>query len=234
MFARPMLFCGVLLASVGVPYLLLDDHLAGTARDQWDRALSFIRPGADEDDAHSAAALPASALRPSAGATIEQAFRFDLTPQWVASRWSRVSTVLGEPEHLGMRVAWVSGTRPDDVAGSLTYYFDPHHQLARITFEGLTHDPRRLLAAVVPAFKLKSQPTTEMAHYTSGDPADPTSEVLVSHLPVLTADADAPRAEIFVDLSRGDALVEPRKAGRNPQAAHDSDVKLLPSTYRRW
>src|SRR5256885_12638983 len=33
-------------------------------------------------------------------------------------------SVLGEPEQLGMRVALVSGTRADDIAGSLTYYFE--------------------------------------------------------------------------------------------------------------
>ena len=46
---------------------------------------------------------------------------------------------------------------------SNTYYFDQHHQLQRITFTGLTAEPRRLLAAVVTPNGLKSQPTTQAA-----------------------------------------------------------------------
>jgi hypothetical protein len=221
-----MLFLGVLVASVAVPYVLLSDQLASTARGQWHRLFGPASDEADEAESDLAAAGGPELPR-LPGATIEQAFRFDITPQWVASRWPRVSTVLGEPEHLGMRVAWVSGTRGDDVAGSLTYYFDQHHQLQRITFTGLTIDPRRLLACVVTQYGLKSQPTTDAAHYIAGDPDDPTSEVVVHHLPVLTAQPDEPRAEVWVELRRPTG----RATGKR---SRDPDGKLLPSTYRRW
>jgi len=246
MFSRPVLFVGVLLASVIVPYVLLDEHLAESARGVWSRVVGKVEAEKDElldrfDHAYS----PASgASQQGPVVTIEQAFRFDLTPQWVGSRWPRVSTVLGEPEQLGMRVALVTGTRPDDVAGSLTYYFDPHHQLQRITFEGLTRDPRRILAATVTPYNLRSLPTTGAAHYVAGDPDDPTSEVFVEHLPVLTADPEAPRAEVSVDLRRA----APRRPGKRGAVAgpgkspatssktvdDDPDPKLLPSSYRRW
>jgi len=247
MFSRPVLFVGVLVACVVVPYVLLDEHLADSVRGVWNRVRGKVEEEKDGlldrfDHAAYSPASGASAKGPIV--TIEQAFRFDLTPQWVSSQWPRVSTVLGEPEQLGMRVALVTGTRPDDVAGSLTYYFDQHHQLQRITFEGLTRDPRRLLAATVTPYNLKSLPTTGAAHYIAGDPDDPTSEVFVEHLPVLTANPEAPRAEVSVDLRRAaprrtnkrGPVTGPadKRAPSRKAADNDPDQKLLPSSYRRW
>lgn len=232
MFSRPMLFLGVLVAAVVVPYVLLDEHLAETARGQWQRLVGQ-KPNAQEDGLGdlsrftrgewTPAATPAARYVP-----IEQVFRFDLTPQSVSSQWSRVSTVHGDREQLGMRVALVSGTGIDDIAGSLTYYFDPHHQLQRITFEGVTSDPRRLLAAVVTPNGLQSQPTTSLARYTAGNPAQPSSEVLVKQFPLLTANSRQPQIEVSVDLRRSDVRGWQEKAEREPEK------KLLPSIFRRW
>jgi hypothetical protein len=56
-------------------------------------------------------------------------------------------------------VPLVTGTRPDDIAGSLTYYFDKRQQLQRITFEGVVGDERRLVNFVTGQYKLKAEPT---------------------------------------------------------------------------
>jgi hypothetical protein len=233
MLNRPMLFFGVLLAAVVVPYVLLDEKLAQTARSQWGRLAGSGSKEAD-DPLHTLQKAAASAVtnmygpNSTAPVPMEQAFRFDLTPQWVASRWPRVSTVLGDMQQLGMRVALVSGTRSDDVAGSLTYYFDQHHQLQRITFTGLTADPRRLLATVVTPNGLKSQPTTSAARYIAGDPARPSSEVTVRFLPVIVANTERSQAEVAIDLRRADVLGWQAKAQQEPEPA------LLPTSYRRW
>lgn len=232
MFSRPMLFLAVLVAAVVVPYVLLDEQLAETVRSGWNGLIGRVDEGKDEilNAVHAANYSPASRAPGSRMPTpIEHVFRFDLTPQWIASRWPQVSTVAGsDPGQLGMRVVLVTGTRPDDVAGSLTYYFDRHHQLQRITFTGLTRDPRRLLAAVVTPNRLKSQPTADAAYYVGGNPEDPTSEVIVRHMPVLLADAGMANAEVEVDLSRGDA----RMSGVTGDA--DDERKILPSIFRRW
>jgi len=229
MFNRPMLFVGVLVAAVVVPYILLDEHLAQAARAGWNGLRGKAEQKADNLLAESSTAIVSrSPVVNAPPATIEQAFRFDLTPQWVASRWPRVSTVLGNPKQLGMRVALVSGTRPDDVAGSLTYYFDEHHQLQRITFTGLTGDPRRLLASGVTPYGLLTQPTTHAARYIAGDPQRPTSEVIVGQSPVVVASAQTARAEVYVNLRRADAMT-----GRD-KAEQESEIKLLPTGYRRW
>jgi len=217
------------VAAVVVPYVLLDDHLAQAARAGWNGLVGSAEQEKDDLLADLSSALE---HQPSPGyalpTPIEQAFRFDITPQWVASRWPRATTVAGDPKQLGMRVAMVSGTRPDDVAGSLTYYFDEHHQLQRITFTGLTADPRRLLATIVTPNGLKSQPTTSAARYIAGEPRHPTSEVIVQHPSATALPAQAPRAEVLVDLRRDDIVQ------RRSNARQEPEPNILPSGYRRW
>ena len=72
-------------------------------------------------------------------------FRFDMTPQAVTQRWSRVSTGLGDARLQGYRVPLVTGTAESDLAGSLTYFFDGRPKLRRITFLGTTGNPQRLV-----------------------------------------------------------------------------------------
>jgi hypothetical protein len=72
-------------------------------------------------------------------------FRFDLSPQSVAQRWSRVSTGLSDAHLQGYRVPLVTGTADNDLAGSLTYYFDARPRMRRITFLGTTGNPQRLV-----------------------------------------------------------------------------------------
>jgi len=230
MLQRPLLFLAVLVTAAGVPYLLLDPHLGQALARQWRRWRQPAQPPQQrvaEVPTGEAPMAPASAASPGV-VPLEEAFRFDITPQWVASRWPRVTTVAGDPEHLGMRVACVSGTADDDVAGSLTYFFDRHHQLQRITFTGLTGDPKRLLAHTATRYGLKSQPTTAAAHYVAGDPQKPSSEVVVRFLPVLTSEPQRQRYEVRVDLRRGDALTWQAKAQQQ------DDPKLLPPGFRRW
>ena len=238
MFSRPMLLIGVLVASVAVPYVLLDKNLAQTARTQLNRLLGRAETsGSDNplaelklpftagkvDVAASPSAAGPAALPP---VTLEEAFRFDVTPHWVTARWPRVSTVLAEPEQLGMRVALASGTRPDDVAGSLTYYFDEHHQLQRITFYGMTGNEQRLLAFLVNNYRLKSAPTTGVARYVAGPADKPTSSVTVRHLPVVRTESTHAQVELAVDLS-GSAT--PSRGG-----IPDPEPMSLPQSYRPW
>jgi len=234
MFSRPMLLVGVLVASVVVPYVLLDKNLSQTAQAQFNRLLgkgqsasgenplAGLLPSAEGQAVPSTTPAAAAAKLPPVA--LEEAFRFDATPQWVTSRWPRVSTVTGESNQLGMRVALATGTRPDDVAGSLTYYFDDHHQLQRITFFGVTGDEQRLLGFLVHAYGLKTAPTTGVARYVAGPMNKPTSLVTVRLMPVVQAEAQLARAEVAVDLTRGDIV----------NTSPTRDVAPLPTTYRRW
>jgi hypothetical protein len=233
-----MLLVGVLVASVVVPYVLLDKNLSQTARTQLNRLLGKSEAASGDNPladlklpfAPAQGEIAASPAAASAAAplpvTLEEAFRFDVTPQWVTARWPRVSTLLGEPEQLGMRVALASGTRPDDVAGSLTYYFDEHHQLQRITFYGLTGNEQRLLGFLVHNYRLKSAPTTGVARYIAGPADKPTSSVTVRHLPVVRADAAHAQVELAVDLRRSETISRGGIVDPAPVA--------LPASYRPW
>jgi len=71
-------------------------------------------------------------------------FRFDLTPNHVMEKWQQVSASLRHLDLQGYRVPLVTGIDDTDLAGSLTYYFDPRQRLRRITFVGTTGNPLRL------------------------------------------------------------------------------------------
>src|SRR5689334_16981693 len=103
MFSRPVLFVAVLLAAVAIPYVVLDDQLGESVRSGWNRVLGKAAEERDTlvDRFSEGGYSPASVPTSGPAVTIEQAFRFDLTPQWVSSHWPQVSTVAGLPEQLG-------------------------------------------------------------------------------------------------------------------------------------
>ncbi len=68
----------------------------------------------------------------------EQIFRFDITPEEIVRLFPRVSVGLGTLHLQGYRVPVVTGTRPEDLAGSLTYYFNSRGQVELIEFVGTT------------------------------------------------------------------------------------------------
>jgi hypothetical protein len=87
-----------------------------------------------------------------------EAFRFDVSPAWVMSRWPRVSAGLNDEKYQGLRVPLITGMREDDLAGSITYYFTKSQHCAKITFAGDTGDPRRATALLVQKFGFKPFP----------------------------------------------------------------------------
>jgi len=55
----------------------------------------------------------------------------------------------------------VTGTSSTDVAGSLTYYFNPAQQLQEIVFRGATGDPTRLIELLVRKFGFARRVTND-------------------------------------------------------------------------
>jgi len=78
--------------------------------------------------------------------------RFDVTPPEVMSRWPRVSIGMGQLQLLGYRVLLVSGIAENDLAGSLTYFFDAQQRCQRIAFYGTTGNPQRLITLLAQRF----------------------------------------------------------------------------------
>jgi Family of unknown function (DUF6690) len=92
-----------------------------------------------------AAFMPAQVPGSVATQELAEVLRFDVTPGWVMGRWPLVSAGLSQLHFQGYRVPLVSGSREDDVAGALTYYFDARQQVQRITFQGTTGDAGKLI-----------------------------------------------------------------------------------------
>ena len=102
----------------------------------------------EEPSATATDAFPADRIAAIEGAPVSdfaEVLRFDVTPDWILGRWPRVSTGLSYMQLQGYRVPMVTGTKPTDLAGSLTYYFNAQQKVQRITFHGATGDPQLLI-----------------------------------------------------------------------------------------
>jgi hypothetical protein len=64
-------------------------------------------------------------------------------------RWPWISAGLSQLPLQGYRVPLVTGTGSDDLAGSLTYYFNAQQKVQRITFQGTTGDAGKLLRLLI-------------------------------------------------------------------------------------
>jgi hypothetical protein len=145
---------------------------------------------------------------PLEGAEIEEFWevvRFDLTPNFVVQRWPRVTTSLYEMNLQGLRVPLVTGTESDDLAGSLTYYFNHQRQLQRITFAGTTGDYRRLLQLLTVHYGFVSRPTNTpnvILFEVPSSGATAASYLWVRPVDVLRADQPLSRFQVTLVLER--------------------------------
>lgn len=233
---RRSFFVGTLAAAVGVPYVLNEPDLRGkidgllgsfsAPADSTDPAHSS-GPLATQTVQHLGGAGPIahdtmppnlqsftdrhqlpSALTGPPVQDFAEILRFDIAPQWVLSRWSRVTTVLSEYDLEGLRVPLVSGTRLDDIAGSLTYYYDKQHRLQRIALEGVTGDERRLAQHVQRYFGLKPEPSLYAGLLMAKWNGRPKSALIVRHAPVVTSASPHMRLEVRMEINRPENYYE--------------------------
>lgn len=194
------------------------DYVLGAARDNWRGwagkpgslpALGDLQTTSFESDQASAAtADPRMAKRPQTnddGNTLEEVLRFDIDDHWVVSRWPRVSTILTAQHRQGMRVALVTGTARDDLAGSLSYYFDKHRRVRRISFEGHTGDASEIVNFAATQFGLRPEPTIKAGLYLARWNGYPVSGLYVRHAPVVRKHAPRTRMEVRFEINRPDA-----------------------------
>ncbi len=133
---------------------------------------------------------------------VAEVLRFDISPAWVTSRWPRVTTTLSEQGMEGLRVPLVTGTRPCDLAGALTYYFDAHQRVQRLTFEGYTGDASQLVAVITQHYGLRQEPTLHAGMYVARWNGRPTSVVRISWAPIVTHDSPRSQLQILAELNR--------------------------------
>lgn len=133
---------------------------------------------------------------------LREVMRFDITPEWVISRFSRVSTVLADLSLEGLRVPIVTGIRADDLAGTMTYYFDNSGQLQRLTIHGFTGNPERFSQTMVTYYGLQREPALEAGVYTKRWNGRPTHFMRLTHAPVVYSDAVHQKYTVFLELNQ--------------------------------
>lgn len=203
MFSRSW-FALMLLGAIGLPYLYCSSFGSGKG------AKAAASPG----DAATAAAAPSAQTALPGGAELldkapthndlAEVFRWDVTTSWILSRWPRVSAGLSEVEMQGYRVPLVTGTATDDLAGSLTYYFNSRQRVERMTFFGTTGDSRRLVALLATKFafvrELNDDPSLFLYRVREGRKV--ISELRIKPARVVRADAPNSRFDVALLMER--------------------------------
>ncbi|MHB0955969.1 MAG: DUF6690 family protein [Pirellulaceae bacterium] len=204
-----------LALSIGVPYLLTSesteslrgtvgswfttaprpsDSVEGIADPDVGRLLSL----SEQPLAHSA---PATA-RVTPVANLAGVLRFDITPQWIMDNWPHIATTRSEGGLDGLRVPLITGIRPEDVVGSLTYYFDKQRIVQRVALDGVTGDDRQLVAVVTQTFQLQPDPQAGVGIFVSKWNGEATSALWIRRLPVVSADNPFQKFEFSLELNR--------------------------------
>ena len=132
---------------------------------------------------------------------LAQIFSFNWTPDSVLSVWPSATRVF-EDEFAGLRVPLVTGTSPQDLAGSLTYYFDRKNQLRRIGFEGVTGDARPLVQLMVGQYQLRAQRSLLAGLYVSSWNGTPRSVLRLTYPPTIDASQARSRLSVAIELNR--------------------------------
>jgi hypothetical protein len=146
------------------------------------------------DDGPAIVGVPVTDLR--------EVMRFDISPQWVIERFARVSTVLADLKLEALRVPIVTGTRVDDLAGTLTYYFDGTGQLQRVTMHASTGDPNRLVGAMTQHYGLTREPSLEAGVFTKRWNGIPIHFLRMTRTSVVHADALHQKYTVFLELNQ--------------------------------
>jgi hypothetical protein len=157
---------------------------------------------------------------------LREVLRFDITPIWLTQRFSRVTTVLSNVQLDGMRVPLITGTRPTDLAGTLTYYFDGRQSLRRVNLHGLMGDPSQLTALMVQFYGFQPEQTLGGQLFTTRWNNRISNVLHLSPAPIVYSGADHSKFIVFLELNQaGDNF------GLSPEA---SEILQNLQANRRW
>ncbi len=131
-----------------------------------------------------------------------EVLRFDVPPGWVMQHFPTVNTGIGESQLDGFRVPLITGTRPDDLVGALTYYFDRFQRVQRISLHAVTGDPTRISRDVQQHFRLAQQPALGGGLYTTRWNGSATNVMHITPAAVITANDQNARFQVFLELNQ--------------------------------
>lgn len=216
---KPLAAALLLAGAAGGPYVLYETDAGQSARQTAGQALGAASP----TDLPSSNTLPtegswwpfgnskpvsnqvASAPPPPAVTQINslrEVLRFDVPPAWVMQHFPLVNTGLGDGQLDGLRAPLVTGTRPDDLVGALTYYFDRFQRVQRITLHAVTADPTRMTQEIQATYNLQQQPALGGGLYTITWNGTPTSLMHITPAAVITAGPQTARFNVFIELNQ--------------------------------
>lgn len=139
------------------------------------------------------------------GTTIDdlrEVLRFDVSPQWVLSRFSRVTTILADTRLEGLRVPIVTGIHATDIAGTITYFFDQQGRLQRVMLHGFTGDPSKTVSTMTEHYGLTRNPSLEAGVFTRAWNGQPVHFLRLSHAPVVYSDAVHQKYTVYLELNQ--------------------------------
>jgi hypothetical protein len=218
MFRHSMFYVLVLCAAVGIPYFSTEWNktsqlISGRSTTETpaaaDSTVATNATGVGNLAPANTPAFTVTALAPPNApysppvVDLAEALRFEASSAWVLGRWPRVTAGLPDEDLQGYRVALVTGTREDDLAGSLTYYFDKHQRCRRITFQGTTGDTRKLIAFLTQRYGFKKQISNDpnLFLYQIRWNGSPLSELHIRPARVIRADAPLARFEVLLAMN---------------------------------
>jgi hypothetical protein len=203
----PLLLILPIAAAIGGPlaYFKLVDH--GKVPAAATTAGATASEQGREAASGTSLAISGSPAAPRTGLQVHDAgsvFNFEVTPEWILARWPSVSTGLSQLQLEGYRVPLVTGTSQQDLAGALTYYFDAKQKLQRISFVGVSGDPRPLIGLLSSRFQMTRRLTNDpgLVVYEAAQPGrSPISGLQVRVAPLTPGDT-VRRYEIDLSLER--------------------------------
>jgi hypothetical protein len=157
------------------------------------------------DGSLSTVQSPTLSLEGTPTPVLAEVLRFDISPAWVLHRWPRVSTDLAYLQMQGYRVPLVTGTSERDVAGSLTYYFNPAQQVQQITLRGAIGDPRTLISFLTSRYGFVRRPNNDpsrLVFETVDSQGKTIGTMIVQSAPVVRADQPYQRYKVDLIMDR--------------------------------
>lgn len=134
--------------------------------------------------------------------SLPEILRFDISPGWVLERFPRVTTVLADTQMDGLRVPLVTGTSPNDIAGTLTYSFDRYQRVQRLTVQGTTGDATRFMTELQQQYRMQQVPSLGGVLYLLSWNGNATNVVHIEPAAVIYADSPYSRFNVLIELNQ--------------------------------
>ena len=120
---------------------------------------------------------------------------------WVQRTYDDASRTMDQQRE-GLRVTLVTGEKLEDLAGSLTYWFDRQGQVERITFQGVTGNPAKLVSFAHRSHKMVARRCERDAIFVRDGKNGPLHLLHISRLPFVNVQTQYGRYEITLELNQ--------------------------------